>query len=128
MNEETPLKARKRGGRPRKSEDELRTVYIGFWATPEEATAIHARASAAGFFAVGAFARAAAAGAPLRTTRTPGHSPEVVAQLRYAGNNVNQCLVEARRGNFPPDVAAAAEEALRDISVVLRGLLHAPEH
>lgn len=118
----------RKGGRPRKQQAERRDAYVGFWVTADEHAAITARATAAGVTAVGSFARAAALAAPIRTARPSTHSPELVAQLRRTGNNLNQCLVEARRGNFPPAVAVAVEDAIKEVSAALRAQLHAPEY
>ena len=118
---------RKTGGRPRKERAERKDSFISFRVNDEEYAAIFARAQSIGR-PVSDFARAAALGYPIRQNRPSQHSPELVAQLRRIGNNLNQCLKEAHIGNFPPQVADAAEEALREISKVLRAQFHAPEH
>jgi hypothetical protein len=58
----------------------------------------------------------------VRVVRSRHADPALVAQISRLGNNLNQCLVEARRGNFPPDVAIAAEDALREVGACLRML------
>jgi hypothetical protein len=126
MTEGTPRPSR--GGRPRKEQAERRSLYIGFWVTVKEKAAIEARAADIGATSIGHFARAAALSQPIRTGRTPTHSPELVAQLRRVGNNLNQCLREARFGNFPAAMTAATEEAIREVSALLRAQLHDPEH
>jgi hypothetical protein len=117
----------KKGGRPRKEKAERRESYISFRVNDEECAAIFARAKSIGK-PVSDFARATALGSPVRQNRPSQHSPELVAQLRRIGNNLNQCLKEARIGNFPLQVADAAEEAIKEVSAVLRAQFHAPEH
>ena len=119
---------RSTGGRPRKEAADKRDSYIGFWASAKEKAAIEARAAEAAAPSLSHFARSASLSEPIRAGRKPTHSPELVAQLRRVGNNLNQCLKEARVGNFPPEVAVAAEEALKEVSAVLRAQLHDPEH
>lgn len=128
MNSQADNEGPRKGGRKRKPPDELRGQWIGFRGTAAERAAIQERASAAGFSTISDFARAALGDVPARVRRGPSYPPEVVAQLRRLGNNVNQTLREARFGNFPPQVATAAEEALQDVSKFLRSLLHGPEH
>lgn len=124
-----PTRTRRRGGRPPKSEAERRDSFIGFWVTADEHARILARASASGVSAVSSFARAAALDAPVRSASRPAnYSPEIVAQLRRIGNNLNQCLYEARVGNFRPSLAAATEDAIKEVSAALRAQLHGPEH
>ena len=117
---------RLKGGRPAKDKADRRDCYIGFWVTATERAAIEGRAAAAGVPSLSQFARASALFQRIRYGRASTHSPELVAQLRRVGNNLNQCLKEARTGNFPPAVARAAEEALKDISALLRAQLHDP--
>ena len=126
MTERTPRISR--GGRPRKEQAERRDLYIGFWVTGKEKATIEARAAQLGVVSLSHFARSAVLSQPVRTASSPTHSPELVAQLRRVGNNLNQCLREARFGNFPPSLANAAEEAIKEVSVLLRSQLHDPEH
>lgn len=129
MSEQRQGERRSKGGRKRKPADELRSSFIGFRGTFAERAEVMERASVTGT-SMSDFARAALLKGILLPPRTRDahYPPEVVAQLRRLGNNLNQILREARFGHFPPQVATAAEEALQETSTYLRGLIHGPEH
>jgi hypothetical protein len=123
-----PVPSRNRGGRPRKTDDELRSETVAYRATPAEFAALEARAAEAGL-SVSAFVRETIHDDPPPSHRrgpAAGIGP-IVAQLARLGNNLNQILREARFGNFPPEVAALAEEALKAAGDYLRKLAGAAD-
>ncbi|MGE7416173.1 plasmid mobilization protein [Methylobacterium tarhaniae] len=128
MTRQADPSIRARGGRKPKPAPDVRDKFIGYRSTAAEHAEIRDRALAAGFASVSDFARSSLEGSGVRLRRGPSYPPEVVAQLRRLGNNVNQTLREARYKNFPPEVGEAAEEALHEVSVYLRSLLHGPEY
>lgn len=113
---------RNRTGRPKKTTEAVRSRPTTFWATTAEEAAIMARAASAGM-SVSAYVRDAALGVPIRAARRD-YAPEIVVQLRRAGNNLNQCLYEARVGNFRPSTARATEDALRKLEAAMHAIFH----
>jgi len=126
--DESRAPGRRPGGRPRKERAERRDSYVGFWVTAEEHAAIRQRAEVSGMLAVSAFARAVALGVPVRPPARASHSPELIAQLRRIGNNLNQWVMLAHAGALSPQDAESARAAMQEISVVLRAQFHAPEY
>ena len=125
MDGETgPPRTRRNTGRPCKPEPEQRAVKLYFRVTPAELAAIKTRADELGL-RVSDFARSMVRDGKVRVSRSRNFDPALFAQISRLGNNLNQCLVEARRGNFPPDVAAAAEDALRETGAFIRKLVDA---
>lgn len=119
--------SRRRGGRPALPDAERRGRFVGFWITPTEQAQLGAAALAAGSLSVSAYLRTMAIDAQARPARRHSRQadPEtglIVAQLQRIGNNLNQVLLEARRGHFPPSTEAAANDALDAMTAYLLSL------
>lgn len=131
MREQSVQPQASRGGRKRKPPTDLRSVLIGYRGTPAEQAELRASAGRAGM-SVSQFMRAAKDAALRGTSFQPrlqtSHAPEIVAQLRQLGNNVNQIARHANFGTLPPEAGEEAQALLREISSYLRLLHYGSEH
>ena len=123
MLDHAPSPQRKKSG----SQTRQRQCGIYVACTPDEKTAITAKARAAGLSA-GGFLRACALGH--ETPRTMHRAPVdqellglAIAELRRVGNNINQLAHRANQGLwFDP---GGLQEALRDYAVTLQKIREA---
>lgn len=114
----------RRGGRPRKAEDERHSEVLKIRITPDALAKLTAQAEAAGL-SVSEYGRATIENNPVRVTVSQTAPPEVVQQLRIMGGNLRQALEEGRRGHFrDPATEAALTTAAQTISAELRRMLH----
>jgi hypothetical protein len=116
-------KRRKRGGRPRKAEDERRGQFVGFWVTPGEFADLRTMAADT---TVSAVMRAAVPGGPVRPIRTRRgkavNVAPIVAQLGRLGGILRQYQVQAQYGALTDSLQRAIEDTLQELGAYLRRL------
>jgi hypothetical protein len=120
-----PIRHR-RGGRPRKPEQERHGRYVSFWVTEEQRARGEAKAAEAGL-SLSEYGRAVFSGDALTIEVAPMPPPELVRELRMIGRNLWQAIEDARRNHFAEAERRALERVAAVISTELRVLLHGPE-